>query len=68
MRLSTELLHLHVKHFNDYVNREDISTKHSVEIFYFSATQILREINFRLFGGPKTAISTHLKDLNFDFS
>ena len=33
------------KHFNDYVNREDISKEHSVEIFYFSAAQILREIN-----------------------
>ena len=43
MSLSTELLHLHdndnAKHFNDYVNREDISTKQSVEICYFPATR-----------------------------
>ena len=33
-----------------------------------SVKQILREINFRDFRGPKTAILTHLKALNLDFS
>ena len=34
----------------------------------FSVSQILREINFKNFGGAKTAILTHLEALNFDFS
>ena len=33
----------------------------------FTAAQIFREINFRKFRGPKTAILTHLEALNFDF-
>ena len=32
----------------------------------FSITQILREIKFGDFGGPKNAILTHLEALNFD--
>ena len=32
----------------------------------FSITQILREINFVDYGSAKSAISTHLKALNFD--
>jgi len=33
----------------------------------FHITQIFREIIFRNFEGPKTAILTHLEALNFDF-
>ena len=33
----------------------------------FPATQILREINFRDFRDPNTAILTHLEAQNFDF-
>ena len=32
----------------------------------FSATQILREINFEHSGSAKSAISTHLHALNFE--
>ena len=33
----------------------------------FSITQILREIDFGCFRGAKSAISTHLEAVNFDF-
>ena len=33
----------------------------------FSITQILREINFEESGSAKSAISTHLEAVNFDF-
>ena len=38
-----------------------------MEIKIFSATQILREINFRDSRSAKPAILTHLKAPNFDF-
>ena len=33
----------------------------------FSATQILREINFDYFGAPKTAVLTIVAVVNFEF-
>ena len=36
-----------------------------LKIQHFYVTQILREIIFRDFRGPKTAISTHLDALDF---
>ena len=33
----------------------------------FCITQIFREIIFRNFGGPKTAILTHSEAMNLDF-
>jgi len=38
-----------------------------MEISYFFITQIFREINFRHFEGPKSAILTCLEALNLDF-
>ena len=35
--------------------------KHSVETSWFSYNLIFREINFKDFGGPKTAILTHFQ-------
>ena len=40
---------------------------HSVEISYFSITQILLEVNFGDFRSTKSAISTHLKAFNAVF-
>ena len=40
---------------------------HSVEIWQFSDSQILREINFRDSRSAKSAISTHFQTLKFDF-
>lgn len=44
-----------------------ISAAQRVKFQEFSGT-FFREINFRDFGGPKTAILAHLEALNFKFS
>ena len=45
----------------------EIMGTHNVEIAEFSVTQILREIKFGAFSGPKTASLTQSEALNFNY-
>ena len=61
---------MHSVKFTEKIFREINSLLVEITVWKFqnfSATQILREIDFRDFRGPKYAILVHLEALKYDF-